>query len=296
MMTDRSNQPPFHTASRLRELLRASGIAPRRRFGQHFLIDANLMNRLLDAAELSRDDCALEIGAGTGCLTARLAASAGAVVSIEVDAGMHRIAIETVAPFDNVTLLHGDALASKSRLSLDLTGAIQRRVPSASPQYKLVANLPYDIATPLVILLLQLEIAPRCLSFTVQREVAERFIAAPATAAYGPVSVMAQALCSVRRIARVPAAAFWPRPRVESAMLQLSPLPPGQCRVADRREFCQFVRSFFLYRRKRMAYRGRRAGGQGGLPDALSACGIHDNARPQDLSVTDWVCLFDHLS
>lgn len=287
-MSAASQNPGFQTQTTIRRLLEEAAISPRKRYGQHFLIDANLMNKLLDAAEIDRDDCVLEVGTGTGCLTAMLAARASAVVTVEIDDAIASIAEQTLAEAANVTLIRGDTLKNKSTISPEVLSAIRAAADRCQGKLKLAANLPYDIATSLVIDLLLTDLPITRLCFTVQTEVAERFMAQPRSDDYGAVGIIAQSLASVRRICRVPPAAFWPRPKVDSTMLRLDPFFGRNRQIADATEFARFVRDFFLHRRKTLSHLVRHRPDTGRALAALAALGIDPRSRPEQLTVPQW--------
>lgn len=292
-MAQETDVSPFQTQSALRALLDSAGLRPNRRLGQCFLIDRNLMEKLLESAEVGPGDCVLEVGAATGSLTGLLARRAGRVVAVEVDAALAEIARGRLADRANVRLIRADALANKSTVSPVVETAVREALEPATGDLKLVANLPYDIATPLVVNLLLGPLPFRRLCFSVQQEVAERFLAAPAGGAYGPVSVITQLLAAGRRVTRLPPQAFWPAPKVSSAILRLDARPPEQVRVADPVALARFVRGFFQYRRKRLSHIARRLGLDARLLPVLPRFDISPNARPQDLSVEQWVSLFE---
>jgi 16S rRNA (adenine1518-N6/adenine1519-N6)-dimethyltransferase len=283
---------PFQTQSTIRALLDEAGIAPRKRFGQHFLIDRNLMNRLVRAADIHPTDCILEIGAGTGSLTSLLAATGARVLSVEVDRAIAVVAAKSIAPFPNARLLQLDALAGKSTISPELTDAIRLGTREHAAPLKLVANLPYDIATPLVIDLLLADLPLVRLCFTVQAEVADRFLAPPDCSDYGPVSIITQALGKAERIAKIPPQAFWPAPGVSSAMIRLDPLPATERTVRHPKEFSQFVRGFFLHRRKTMGHLARLHDRANPILEALMEMKLDPKLRPENLTVPQWICLF----
>ena len=227
---------PVQTQREIRALLDAGGLRPRKRFGQHFLIDGNLMRRLVRAAEPGPDDVVLEVGGGTGGLTDLLIGRVAHVVCVEVDTHLHALLADRFRdPIRNhqLTLLHGDVLEGKHRISAEVLKAVKNsweRRPSCKTrggQVKLVANLPYSVVTPLVMNLLVDEPMVRRLVFTVQAEVGERLTAQPGIKAYGPLSILAQGLCRIKIIARVSARSFWPRPAIDSLMLRMDVLPGG---------------------------------------------------------------------
>lgn len=287
-----SNLDPFQTQSTIRSLLDEAGIAPRKRYGQHFLIDRNLMNRLVEAAEIVPTDCVLEVGAGTGSLTGLLATTGARVISVEVDRSIAEVARKSIAPFSNATLLQLDALAGKSAIAPELLDSIRQSTENPAAPLKLVANLPYDIATPLVIDLLLAGLPLVRLCFTVQAEVADRFLAKPDCSDYGPISIIAQALCKAERIAKVPPQAFWPVPGVASAMIRLDPLSASERPVADPAEFSQFVRGFFLHRRKTMSHLARSHAQATRIGEEFVAMNLDPRSRPETLTVSQWIRLF----
>lgn len=291
-MPPRDDSFAFHTQARLRALLAEAGASPRRRFGQHFLIDANLMKKLVSSAELTPADCVLEVGAGTGCLTALLSAAAGHVIAVEIDPSLLAIAKRTLAGRTNVRLISGDALARKSLIAPEVSAALQEGHAAAGGPLKLVANLPYDVATPVVINLLLSDLPPARLCFTVQAEVADRFLAKPGTPDYGPVSVISQALMVGRRIGRVPPEAFWPRPKVDSAMLCLERDSSEGGVFGRREEFAAFVRGFFQHRRKSLSHLVKSRQDAQRLRSALRSLGIDPLWRPENVAVAQWVAWF----
>lgn len=242
------------TLSYLRSLFAQRGLAPRRDLGQNFLIDLNLHDFIARAADLGPDDVVLEVGPGAGALTTLLARHAAAVVAVEYDPAMAELTREAVADQTNVRVLNLDALAGKNtinpvvldQLRAGLAVAPQRRL-------KLVANLPYNIATPLISnLLVHPELCPSLMVVTIQRELAERIVAAPLSAAYSALSVTVQALADAELLRVLSPKVFWPRPKVESAILSIRPNPEKRSAIGDVAWFHQVVRKVFLHRRKNL--------------------------------------------
>jgi 16S rRNA (adenine1518-N6/adenine1519-N6)-dimethyltransferase len=281
---------PVQTKTQIRETLESIGAAPTKRFGQHFLIDGNLMRRLADSAEMTREDVVLEVGPGTGGLTDLLVGRAGRVVAVEIDYKLAALLRERFADFGTIRILEADVLAGKHEINPVVFAALREEQAICQGRSMLVANLPYNVATPLLInLMLDVPDMQR-FCFTVQRDVADRIAARPKTKEYGPVSIAIQATSQVKRIAAVPASAFWPAPKVESTILRVDRDPK---RFADNEKFSRFVafvRLAFQNRRKKL----RR--GLAGLmePEALGKVETKFNldARPEELAVEEWVALF----
>jgi 16S rRNA (adenine1518-N6/adenine1519-N6)-dimethyltransferase len=280
---------PRQTLSYLRRLFQAHGIRPRNKLGQNFLIDLNLLDVLLRAAELTQDDLALEVGSGTGSLTARLADQAGAVLSVEIDADFHALAGQAVAERDNVKLLHADILENKNRLNPDVLAALASlQQQSGFSRLKLIANLPYAVATPVISNLLLSDLNFERMVVMVQWEIAERLLAEPGTKDYGALAVLVQSLADVEAVRRrVPPAVFWPRPQVASAIVLIRPSAAKRARVGDPMQLRVFLRDLYSHRRKNL--RGALAGMPGSrkskqeIDARLAELGFDGTARAEDL-------------
>jgi 16S rRNA (adenine1518-N6/adenine1519-N6)-dimethyltransferase len=239
------------TSSYLKELLESQGLRPRRQLGQNFLIDLNLLELLVRAAGIQPTDVVLEVGAGTGGLTTRLAALAAGVVAVEIDPGFHRLVMREVSSLPNVELLHADALASKNKMNPDVTAAVARMMEkTGAKEYRLVANLPYDVASSVVGNLLLEDLPIRSLTITVQYEVGLRMAAEPGSRDYGPMSAMIQRVGRIEWVRTLPPTAFWPRPKIDSCILRID-VDEEKRQPLDRlRRWNRFVRDLFLHRRK----------------------------------------------
>lgn len=281
--------PDVTTVTDIRRAFAKRGLRPRKRLGQNFLIDRNLLACAADAAELSPEDTVLEVGAGTGSLTRILAERASRVVSIEVDRGLHTLASEVCADRDNVRLILGDAMAG-DRLSAEATEALADAQP-----LKLVANLPYVISTALMKALIVHGPRPRILVVTVQSEVADRMAAEPGTRDYGLLTVLLQANGEVERLRTLPPSVFWPRPKVTSALVRV------RLREAPEIDAGALVRvagGLIGHRRKQLAGAMRLAGFAASAADAedrLRSAGLDPRSRPDGLTVAEYVRLTGQL-
>jgi 16S rRNA (adenine1518-N6/adenine1519-N6)-dimethyltransferase len=239
------------TLTFLMRRFKETGIRPHSKYGQNFLIDLNLLHVLSDAAAVTCNDVVLEVGTGTGSLTALLAEKAAAVVTVEIDPQMFQLASEELHRFDNVVMLQVDALRNKGKINPEVLDAVQTQLAAAPGRcFKVVANLPYNIATPLLSNLLRLESPPQTITVTIQKELAERITARPSSKDYSALSIWVQSQCRVEILRVLSPTVFWPRPKVSSAFLQLTLDESLRCRIADREFFHEFVRAMFLHRRK----------------------------------------------
>ncbi len=244
---------PRQTLSYLRNLFAERGIKPKSKLGQNFLIDLNLLELLLRSAELTPDDLAVEIGSGTGSLTLRLLEVAGAVVSVELDPAFAALTDEVVRQRDRVSLIHADILKNKNELNPAVRLAIEdlaRR--SGTKRVKLVSNLPYAVAVPVLTNLLLSDWNVERMVATVQWEIAERLTALPGTKDYGALAVMVQSLADVELIRRLSPKVFWPRPLVDSAIVCLRPNADKRRHVGNPLKFRAFLRDLYVHRRKNL--------------------------------------------
>ena len=242
---------PRQTASFLMKRFREVGLEPDKRRGQNFLIDLNLLEILAMEADINDRDVVLEVGTGLGSLTALMAPRAAAVVTVEIDAHLQQLASEVLDGFDNVTLLRHDALKNKNNLHPAIIETIQAKLAEdPDRQLKLAANLPYCIATPIISNLLSTPFVPVSMTVTIQKELGDRIVAKPHTKDYSALSIWIQAQCDAQILRSLPPQVFWPRPRVDSVIVQIVTNLERRAKIPDLEFFHTFVRSMFFHRRK----------------------------------------------
>ena len=266
----------------LRETIAKHGLDARRRFGQHFLLDLNLTRRIARAAAPLDQGTIIEIGPGPGGLTrALLLEGAGRVVAVEVDPRALAALAELETAVDGrLKVIEADALT----IDPAVLGIAPRRI---------VANLPYNISTPLLVRWLQGADAIADMVLMFQKEVVDRLVAVPRTKDYGRLSILAQHVCEVRRLFDVPPSAFVPPPKVTSSVARLTPRPADQ-RLADLAPLEKITAAAFGQRRKML--RGSLAGAFADPVAVLEGLGLSPTARAEELSVADFVRLAGTLS
>jgi 16S rRNA (adenine1518-N6/adenine1519-N6)-dimethyltransferase len=281
---------PRQTLSYLRRLFEAHGLEAKSKLGQNFLIDLNLLDLVVRTAELDRSDAVLEVGTGTGSLTARLAEVAGAVCTVEIDKTLQPIAHQIVGERPNVRFVFGDALARKNELNPEMLAAWNEVAAAhGCTRRKLVANLPYVIATPLISNLLIAGTPIERMVVMVQWEIAERLRAAVGTKDYNALSVLVQGVADVEVVRKVLPTNFYPRPKVDSAIVMIKPNAQKRGRVGDVPRFRAFLRDLYVHRRKNL--RQALTGWPGGRKDKaevdakLAALGIDGTLRSETLDV-----------
>ena len=262
----------------IRELLAARGLTPRHRFGQNFLHDHGKIVELVDAAKLQPGETVLEVGPGTGALTECLLEREVRVIAVEIDRDLAGLVRDRFG--DRVTLVEGDCLAKGRRLAPEVISALE------GSAFKLVANLPYQAASPLMASLLMHH--PECTGqwVTIQKEVVDRLVANPGTKAWGPLTAIVRAFASARRIALLPPGCFWPAPKVTSAMAELLPCPQ-EFRPNDPDGFARFVTKLLSQRRKQI----------GGIlgHDLTTSLGVEPQTRAETLCAEQLMALRDRL-
>ncbi len=259
------------TRAQIVELLERHGVAPSRALGQNFVVDPNTVRRMVRLAAVEAGDHVVEVGPGLGSLTLALAEAGARVTAIELDRHLLPALREVVAG-RRVTIVEADAL------TVDWASVV------GDDRAALVANLPYNVATPLVLDVLDHVAAIDPLTVMVQREVADRLVAGPGSKAYGIPSVKVAYWATASVVARVPPTVFLPKPKVESAVVRIERRPAGPATTADPDRLFALVRAGFGQRRKML----RRALGALVTPDDFARAGVRPEARAEELRVEDW--------
>jgi 16S rRNA (adenine1518-N6/adenine1519-N6)-dimethyltransferase len=269
------------TKTGVQALLGAHGFNPTRIRGQHFLVDRNLIDAIVRDADVGPEDCVLEIGTGTGILTDALAGRAGRVVTCDLDARLHGIAKELREWPSTVVFLLEDILAGKHALNPVVLSRWESE--GAALRLRVVSNLPYSVATPVLANLLWDGVPFLDAYVLVQREAAERFVARPGTSEYGPMAIAVDLLAEAEILRRVPPQVFWPAPKVESALLRVRPRAPAEARRLRDLGLPSLLMDAFQQRRKTLRKRFGEA--------RLRSAGIDPAARPEDVPAAAWARL-----
>ena len=253
-----------------------AGLRAKRALGQNFVVDANTVRRIARLARVDASSRVVEIGAGLGSLTLALAETGADITAVEVDDALLPLLTENLTGVDNVRIVHADAMRIDWQQLL-----------AGHDSWTLVANLPYNVATPLVADILDFVPQVTRLLVMVQKEVGERFCAAPSTEAYGALTVKVAFHAQASIVGLVPASVFLPRPNVESALVEITRHTQVLDDGIDRRHLFSLVKGGFAKRRKML--RGALAGRVS--PQQFEAAGIAPTARAEELSVHDWLRL-----
>ena len=263
-----------------------------KKFGQNFLIDTHVLEKIISAAGITKNDCVLEIGPGIGTMTQYLAENAGHVVAVEIDRNLIPILKETLADYDNVTVINEDILR------VDIK-ALAEEYNGGKP-IKVVANLPYYITTPIIMGLFEKNVPVDSITVMVQKEVAQRICAEPGTAAYSAFSIYVQYHAKAEILFDVPADCFVPKPKVDSAVLKLVPLDKPAVETKDEKLFFALVRAAFNMRRKTLVNALgpvlASAMSKEEIVALVEAAGLDARIRGERLSLADYAKLADLAS
>ena len=295
------NAADRQTRTHLMKLFSQHGFFPRGDLGQNFLIDLNIVQYVADQAFIGPDDVVLEVGTGTGGLTTFLAREAADVVTVEYDEKVFGLAQQMLDGLRNVTLIHADALKSKNQLNPDVLAVVEEKL-SVDPdrKLKLVANLPYDVATPIISNLVATDLPWVGMVVTIQLELAQRMAAPPnAGSNFGALSVWLQSQCQIKLLKKLGPQVFWPRPNVDSAILSIRPDRERRALITDRAFFHELVRGVFTQRRKHLrVVLGSYFKGQLDrevIDGVLAELGLKPDVRAETLEVETFVSLSNRL-
>lgn len=285
----------MQTKQQIQQLLASMDRTPLKRLGQHFLIDLNLMRLLVDQAHIQSDDVILEVGCGTGSLTEALALQAGHVIAVELDPVTAQIAQAQLADCHNAEIINADILASKHRIAPPVLDRIRAARDKYPGRFLLIANLPYHIASPLMINLVSSPTPVDAMTVTLQKEVAERMMATPGTHDYGGLSIILQATGDLEFLRTLRPSVFWPRPQVDSALVSYTYNAAKAALLTNMGLFQKLIGLFMQHRRKMLQAIAKKAAldldTAVDWPAVFARCDLNPALRPDQLSVQDYVDL-----
>lgn len=273
------------------EVLKKYNFNFQKKFGQNFLIDSNILEHIVDAAEITREDCVLEIGPGIGTMTQYLCEQAREVVAVEIDKNLIPILSDTLSAYNNVTVIHEDIL------KVDINRIVQEK--NNGRPIKVVANLPYYITTPIIMGLFESHVPLESITIMVQKEVADRMQVGPGTKDYGALSLAVQYYARPEIMLTVPATCFMPRPNVDSAVIRLSRYQEPPVCARNEKLMFDIIRASFNQRRKTLANGLSNASGLKVTRDqvvaALEQMGLSATIRGEALTLEQFARLSDIL-
>ncbi len=278
-------------AAKTKEIIQKYQFTFQKKFGQNFLIDGNILGKIVEAAQITETDCVLEIGPGIGTMTQYLAERAKSVVVVEIDKNLIPILQETLSVYQNVKIINEDIL----KTDID---RIVREENDGKP-IKVVANLPYYITTPIVMSLFENHVALQSITIMVQKEVADRMQAVPGTKDYGALSLAVRYYAKPEIIMKVPASCFMPRPNVDSAVIRLIRYDNPPVEVRDEAWLFSIIRASFNQRRKTLVNGLSNAGNLGirkeKIAEAVELMGLQPSVRGETLSLEQFAELSNYL-
>ena len=259
--------------------------------GQNFLIDKEVIDGIVEGAEIGGDDLVIEIGPGIGVLTAAIAEKAGKVIAIEIDTNLIVVLSDTLAEFDNIEVVNENVL------KMDLNGLISKESGVKYSGIKIVGNLPYYITTAIIMKLLEDRVPAESITIMMQREVADRIISSPGSKVYGALSVAVQYYCTVTKVEDVPKEVFMPMPKVDSTVLRLDVRKECPVDLVDEKMFFRCVKAGFGQRRKTLLNSLQGTGiDKEIIRSCLAAAGIDEKRRAETLSLDDFARISNELS
>jgi len=285
----------MQSKSHIYELLQSAGVRPNKRFGQHFLIDLNLMRLLIDTADIKKTDVILEVGCGTGSLTEGITEKAGFCVAVEIDAVLAGIAKSQLAERTNVEIIIDDVLENKFTINPVVIDALNRARASHKGRLLLIGNLPYAAATPLMLNLISGPIAFDAMFVTVQKEVATRMMSCHGSKDYGTLSILLTATGDIDYIRTLKPTVFWPQPQVDSAMISFTPNAEKMSQIKSVETLSAVAGGLLQHRRKMLKSSCKLIEGELGeiknWPEIFEKCGIDSAQRPDQLDPQQFVAI-----
>lgn len=285
----------MQTKQQILELLSSAGVRPNKRLGQHFLIDLNLMRLLVELAQITGDDIVLEVGCGTGSLTQALAERAGYVIAVELDEAVAKIAERELSEAKNVEIIIADILAKKSIISGAVADALKHSREKYTGRVLLVANLPYSVASVVILNLVMGDIPADGMYVTVQKEVAERMTAAAGSKDYGTLSIFLGAAGEVKIERILKPSVFWPQPRVDSAMVSFVRKAEKVGRIKNMEVLREVVNLFMGHRRKMLKGCTRFSTGRlaeiDNWDEIFERCAIDHHKRPEQVLPEGYIAI-----
>ena len=282
------------TPVRTQAILHTHGFSFKKSLGQNFIIDGNILRKIVDAAGIDQDSCVIEIGPGIGSLTEQLARASKRVLAFEIDQRLLPILADTLSPYDNVAIIHEDVLKA------DVGTAMREHFGELCDNVHVVANLPYYVTTPILMHLLEARLPIQSYTVMLQKEVATRMTAQPGSKDYGALSIAVQFYTEAEMVMVVSGSVFMPQPKVDSAVIKLVRREAPTIDVMDEAFFFEVTKMSFAQRRKTILNNLIH-----GLPDGkahkeqilkcLEACGIDSSRRAETLSIHEFGLLADRL-
>lgn len=281
------------TASRTKEILNKYGFTFKKSLGQNFLIDANVIHKVLERAEVSRETAVIEVGPGIGSLTEQIAKRAGRVIAYEIDQRLIPVLDDTLAPYSNVKVINEDILKAD-------IGAMIKEDLSDFEEIVVIANLPYYITTPILMNFLMQKLPIDRYYVMMQKEVGERISAKPNTKAYGSLSIAIDYYTEAKTVQNVPKAVFMPAPNVDSIIVEMRTRQSPKVSVEDEDAFFRLTKGAFVQRRKTILNNyltlfedGKKFKAE--ISELLNAAGIDPGRRGESLSIEDFGAIYHKL-
>ena len=283
--------PYLGNPKRTIEVLQKYEFVFQKKFGQNFLIDTHVLDKIINAADITKDDFVLEIGPGIGTMTQYLACAAREVYAVEIDKALIPILEDTLQDYDNVTVLNEDIL------KVDIRKLAEER--NHGKPIKVVANLPYYITTPIIMGLFEGHVPIESITVMVQKEVADRMQVGPGTKDYGALSLAVQYYAQPYIVANVPPNCFMPRPKVGSSVIRLTRHTEAPVKTVDEKLMFRLIRASFNQRRKTLVNSLKNSSGlsfgKEEIQEAIAACGFSEGVRGEALTLADFAALTNAL-